>query len=57
LTCQKEFLLFYMCQLWALHVSYTKRQFFTLISVTVNIDTGVHYVVDDMACINKSCHY
>jgi len=20
LTCQKEFLLFYMCQLWALHV-------------------------------------
>jgi len=27
LTCQKEFLLFYMCQLWALHVV-TKRQFF-----------------------------
>ena len=25
--CQKEFLLFYMCQLWALHVV-TKRQFF-----------------------------
>jgi len=29
-TCQKEFLLFYMCQLWALHV-FTKRQFFTFI--------------------------
>ena len=28
--CQKEFLLFYMCQLWALHVV-TKRQFFTFI--------------------------
>jgi len=27
LTCQKEFLLFYMCQLWALHVV-TKRQLF-----------------------------
>jgi len=27
LTCQKEFLLFYMCQLWALHVV-IKRQFF-----------------------------
>ena len=30
LTCQKNFLLFYMCQLWALHVV-TKRQFFTFI--------------------------
>ena len=30
MTCQKEFLLFYMCQLWALHVV-TKRQFFTFI--------------------------
>jgi len=29
LTCQKEFLLFYMCQLWALHVV-TKRQFLHL---------------------------
>ena len=27
LTCQKEFLLFYMCHLWALHVD-TKRQFY-----------------------------
>jgi len=27
LTWQKEFLLFYMCQLWALHVV-IKRQFF-----------------------------
>ena len=27
LTCQKEFLLFYMCHLWALHVV-IKRQFF-----------------------------
>ena len=31
LTCQKQFLLFYMCQLWALHVV-TKRQFFTFIT-------------------------
>ena len=31
LTCQKEFLQFYMCQLWALHVV-TKRQFFTFIN-------------------------
>jgi len=30
LTCQKEFLLFYMCQFWALHVV-TKRQFFAFI--------------------------
>jgi len=29
LTCQTEFLLFYMCQLWALHVV-TKRQFFCI---------------------------
>jgi len=27
LTWQKEFLLFYMCQLWALHI-FIKRQFF-----------------------------
>jgi len=32
LTCLKEFLLFYMCQLWALHVV-TKRHFFTFIYV------------------------
>jgi len=30
LTWQKEFLLFYMCQLWALHV-FIKRQFFAFI--------------------------
>ena len=30
LTCQKGLLLFYMCQLWALHVV-IKRQFFTFI--------------------------
>jgi len=30
LTCHKEFVLFYMCQLWALHVV-IKRQFFTFI--------------------------
>ena len=30
LMCQKEFLLFYMYQLWALHVV-IKRQFFTFI--------------------------
>ena len=31
-TCQKEFLLFYMCQLWSLHVV-IKRRFYIYCAV------------------------
>jgi len=39
-TWQKEFYLFYMCQLWALHTA-IKRKFFTF-STKIDQNTNVH---------------
>jgi len=39
LMCQKEFLLFYTCELWALHVV-IKLQFFTFIIILLYIKSA-----------------